>query len=320
MDIWKIIAGVFGLLILLEVVAGIGVFIAICVPVRKPAPQKPEHLRRQELRDKNNAMFTAYGPEDVSIQSFDSLELRAWLLPAKVPEGEAPPKRFALLSHGHHCNGPDEFSHITPFYHETLGYNILLPDHCGHGRSGGKWIGFGALDWRNLNLWIKYLTERFGEDIEIILHGISMGAATVMLLNENNPPPQVKLVIEDCGFSSEKAEMRGAGRMIFGALEPLFLPAYPIAGMLQSLFAGYSLKDSDPLGGMANAKCPTLFVHGGKDTFVPTRFVRELYDACPAPKKLLIVPEAIHAFSYYIDGESYRRAVTDFITEQLGHV
>ncbi|MDR1408933.1 MAG: alpha/beta hydrolase [Oscillospiraceae bacterium] len=317
MDIFRIIAGLFGLLILLEAVTGFGIFWALCAPARKPATLKTsEHIRRAALREKNNAAFMALAPEDVAIQSFDGrLTLRGWYLPA-----DKPIKRFALLAHGHHANGLNEFSHITPFYHDTLGCNILLPDHCGHGRSDGNWVGFGALDWKNLCLWIDWLIERFGDDIEIILHGISMGAATVLLLNENDPPPQVKLVIEDCGFASEKAELRSAGRMILGALEPLALPAYPIALMLQQLFAGYSAKESDPLGGMANAKCPVLFIHGGKDTFVTTRFVYELFDACPTPKRLFVVPDAIHAFSYWVDPNGYNEVVTEFIEEHIGNV
>ncbi|MDR1805923.1 MAG: alpha/beta hydrolase [Clostridium sp.] len=314
MELWRIFAGILGLVILAEFAVGVGIFLQICRPIRKPAVYtKPEHIEREKIRAANNAAFMALGPEDVAIQSGDGLTLRGWLLPA-----ERPSRRFALLAHGHHANGPNEFCHITPFYHNTLGYNILLPDHRGHGRSDGDWIGFAALDWQNVLLWVDWLTERYGQDIEVILHGISMGAATVLLANENDPPPQVKLIIEDCGFSSEKAELRAAGKMIFKSLEPLFLPAYPIAHLLQELFAGFSIKQSDPLGGMARAKCPVLFIHGAEDSFVPTRFVYELYDACPTPKKLFVVPGAIHAFSYYVDPDGYNKAVTDFITEHLG--
>ena len=55
-------------------------------------------------------------------------------------------KRFVICVHGYKCNGPDEFSHMLPFYNERLGFNYLLPDHAAHGRSTGKFIGFGAYE------------------------------------------------------------------------------------------------------------------------------------------------------------------------------
>jgi len=313
----NILLWIFGAVVFIELAVGIGCFIMLCVPTRNGGSKKPKDpvkADRFDVRQRNNAAFLALKPEDVSIQSADGITLRTYYLPA-----DKPTKRFVLLAHGHHANGLNEFTHMTPFYHDTLGYNILLPDHIGHGRSGGKWIGFGALDWPNLHLWVKYLAGRFGEDIEVVLHGISMGAATVMLANGNNPPPQVKLVVEDCGFTSERAVLRTATRMFIGPLEPLALPAQYIGMGLQRLIAGYSAKESDPLAAMKNAKCPMLFVHGGKDTYVATRFVYELHDACPAPKKLFIVPEAIHAYSYYDDPEGYNRVLVEFFTEHLGN-
>ncbi|MDR0883799.1 MAG: alpha/beta hydrolase [Oscillospiraceae bacterium] len=309
----NILLGVLGLVILLEFIMGVVTFWMLCVPVRKEGtPKTPEHVERAKLRKLNAERFMALNPEDVHIQSADGLTLRAWYLPA-----DKETRRFVIPCHGHHANGLSEFAHITPFYHDTLGYNILLPDHRGHGRSEGKWIGFAALDWPNVLLWVDWLVARYGEDIEVILHGISMGAATVLLANEHNPPPQVKLIIEDCGFSCEKRELRDAGRFLFGDFEPLFLPAYPIAHLLQQLFAGFSWHQSDPLGGMANAQCPVLFIHGEDDRYVPTRFAYELYEACPTPKRLFIVPGAIHAFSYYVDPAGYNKAVTEFIEEHL---
>jgi fermentation-respiration switch protein FrsA (DUF1100 family) len=314
MDILIIALCTVGAIAVLQLIFGIFTFLLLCKPIRKKRKYKePIKIEREAIRSKNKAAFLEHKPEDVSIQSADGIKLCAYYLPAK-----APTKRFVLLSHGHHSTGMNEFSHITPFYHDVLGYNILLPDHRGHGRSGGDWIGFAALDWPNVHLWVKYLTERFGEDIEVVLHGISMGAATVLLANNNTPPAQVKLVIEDCGFSSEKEEIKCAVRMFIGPFEPLIRPAERIGLLLQKLIAGFSAEESDPLGTIKNAKCPVLFIHGGKDKYVPTKFVHELYGACPTPKKKFVVPEAVHAFSYYVDPDGYNNAVIEFLTEHLG--
>lgn len=48
--------------------------------------------------------------------------------------------------------------------------------------------------------WIEYLTARFGQDITVILHGVSMGAATVLQLAGSRCPDCVKLIISDCAI------------------------------------------------------------------------------------------------------------------------
>ena len=52
-----------------------------------------------------------------------------------------------------------------------------------------------------------------------------------------------------------------------------------------------------------------LFIHGSKDTFVPCSMVHELYEACAAPKDLLIIEGASHVEAYYKDRPAYEAAV-----------
>ena len=167
-------------------------------PLKEKEPETREvYIKRAQTRERNNRNFYNCEPEDLSLKAINGDNMRAWFLPA-----EKESKRFVICVHGYKCNGPDEFSHMAPFYHNDLGYNYLLPDLTGHGRSEGDYIGFGAPDAKNILLWVDYLINRFGEDIEIILHGISMGAATVMLVNNSSPREQVKVVIEDCGYTN----------------------------------------------------------------------------------------------------------------------
>lgn len=50
-----------------------------------------------------------------------------------------------------------------------------------------------------------------------------------------------------------------------------------------------------------------FFIHGDKDTYVPTWMVYPLYEAKSAPKQLWIVPGAAHAVSYKENKEEYTR-------------
>lgn len=304
----KIFAAVIIAVIFMFFIIGAVGFKISCTPEKKKKPPKDEkRIKRIEIRKKNNAYFMSHNPEDLELVTPDGLKLKAWYVPA-----EKVTKRFVICVHGYNCNGLDECAHLFPFYHYDMGYNYLLPDLRGHGRSEGGYIGFGALDSRDIKLWIDYLIDRFGEDVEIMLHGISMGAATSMLVNNTSPQRQLKLVVEDCGFTNAFEEVEITTKNMFGGIRVREL--VKIMNVFCRIFAKYDLKkDADPLGTMKNAKNPVLFIHGEADTFVPFPMCRRLYDACSVEKDIFTVPDAIHAFSYYDARAEYNAKVTEFI-------
>lgn len=283
-----------------------------CVSNRKKKPEtEPKKILRFELRKKNNEYLFSHNPEDLEIISEDSLRLKAWFVPS-----EKESKRFVICVHGHNCNGPDECSHLFPFYHTEMGFNYLLPDLRGHGRSDGNLIGFGAPDSKDIKLWTKYLVERFGDDIEIVLHGISMGAATCMLVNNTNPVPQVKAVVEDCGYTNAFDEV--ANTMKNYKLKHSAKLFASVTNIMCKKISKYDLKkDADPLGTMPNAKNPVMFIHGEEDTFVPFSMCQKLYDACPTEKEIFTVPGAVHAYSYYDAKDEYDRRVKAFLEKYI---
>ncbi len=264
---------------------------------------------RYKIRQRNNQHFYDRNPEDLSLTDKFGNELRAWFVP------EQGSKRFVICVHGYKCNGPDECSHLFAFYNEKLGFNYLLPDHAAHGRSSGKHIGFGAYEADNLLLWVNYLVERFGDDIEIVLHGISMGAATVMLANESNPPKQVKAIVEDCGYTSAKEILTNTIKGKIGFECP------PIASMIilvAKLFFGYDMHRADCLARMKDAKKPILFVHGTADPTVPFSMGERLYEACTCvPKDKLFVEGVQHAFCYYDAKQAYEEKMLEFFSKYL---
>ena len=295
--------------------AGLVGNIACEMAIKRPAPNKPKkpetrqvYIQRAETRKRNNQHLYDSNPEDITIKSIEGFDMKAWFVPVENS------KRFVICVHGYRCDGPDEFSHMFPFYHDTMGYNYLLPDLTGHGRSGGNYACFGATDAKNILLWVDYLINRFGEDIEIILHGISMGAATVMNCNEMSPPDQVKIVIEDCGFISAIDEMNNTLKDMIGfRCKPIVL----LGSVATKIRAGYFFSESDPLGNMYKAKNPVLFIHGEEDKFVPFRYGKMLYDACPTEKDFMWVPNTVHAFSYYNAKDEYEQKVKDFIKKHM---
>lgn len=283
-----------------------------CVSVReKPPETDPKRIFRTEIRKKNNAFLFDHNPEDIEILTEKNMRLKAWFVPS-----EKESKKFIICVHGHKCNGPDECGHLFSFYHYDMGYNYLLPDLRGHGRSDGNLIGFGSWDSLDIKRWIDYLIDRFGEDIEIALHGISMGAATVMLVNNTSPRKQVKAIIEDCGFTNALDEVAEVCKgMNLKRSAKIIARA---ANVYCNIFSKYDLKkDANPLGTMKNAKNPVLFVHGEKDMLVPFEMCSQLYDACPVPKDIFTVPDAEHAYCYYDAKEEYEKKVKEFLGKYM---
>ena len=76
---------------------------------------------------------------------------------------------------------------------------------------------------------------------------------------------------------------------------------------------GWNFKEASSLKQVAKSQLPMLFIHGDKDTYVPTWMVYSLYEAKPEPKELWIVPGAAHAVSYQENKQEYTDRVRAFV-------
>ena len=76
---------------------------------------------------------------------------------------------------------------------------------------------------------------------------------------------------------------------------------------------GWNFKEASSLKQVAKSQLPMLFIHGDKDTYVPTWMVYSLYEAKPGPKELWIVPGAAHAVSYKENKQEYTDRVRAFV-------
>ena len=254
-----------------------------------PPPESYEGKRRRQLLEAEK-LRESCRLQPVEILSTDGLKLRGNLLAA-----EQPTRKIVLSIHGYRCSGLREWGLFADFYHRR-GVHLLMPDNRAHGASEGESIGFGWLDRLDILCWCRYLCERFGPDCEILLHGISMGAAAVLMAGgEASLPPQVKGIVADCGFTCAWDELRYRMRADFRFKTPILLWA---ADWLCRRRAGYSLREASALEQVKKCSTPVLFLHGDADSYVPTEMVYQLYDACSAPKRLFIQRGAIHANSY----------------------
>lgn len=257
---------------------------------------------REFIGERKNYMM-AQPHEDVYLRSQDGLRLHAtWF-----PVGDQ--KKAVICFHGYTSQGMSDYIGLSGYYLKK-GYSMLLVDERAHGESEGEYIGFGCLDRMDAKNWNSWLVRRTGEDVQILLHGTSMGGATVLMASGLELPPQVKGIISDCGFTSAK-------EVFTHVLHSMYhLPAFPmiqIASLVNKKKAGYTLGECNAAKEVQKAEVPILLIHGSADTFVPCRMCEEIYENCASEKKKLIVDGAAHAESYYKDTTAYENALNEFI-------
>lgn len=267
---------------------------------------KKDMVKTERLvNDPRELWYKEQTPEHLEIINDKQFRLKS-----KLFKAEQESKVFVLCSHGYRSTGDGEYGAMAKFYHD-LGCNVLIVDHQAHGESDGKYIGFGYHEYKDCIIWLNYLIDRFGSDIQIILEGISMGSATVMMMTgAPDLPKNVKFTVADCGYTSAYDEFE------FCLKNYIHLPKFPIlysADMFNKSINGYAFKDASPIDAVANAKIPMLFIHGDADDFVPTYMVHQLYAACSSEyKDLLLIEGAGHAESYRRDSEKYESKVKEF--------
>lgn len=249
--------------------------------------------------------------EDIYQTSHDGLKLHAAYFPPQQREDGK--KRVVICFHGYTSQGLKDFLGLS-WYYLQKGYGMLHPDARAHGESEGEYVGFGCLDRHDAFGWIKWVIQTCGEEVEIVLHGISMGGATVLMAGGMELPVQVKGIISDCAFTSPKEVFTHVLKSMYRL--PAF-PVIPLADVLNKRLAGYGMDECNAKREVAKAKVPILFIHGSSDTFVPAYMCREIYDCCSSTKQILIIEGAAHAESYFKDRAAYEKALDTFLEKTI---
>ncbi|MFB4160837.1 alpha/beta hydrolase [Geomicrobium sp. JSM 1781026] len=258
-----------------------------------------------EHQDVTDDWLRAYDAVEVNEQSTDGFRLHGFYINGDITLGKT-----VIIAHGYAGQAQDMKDWAQMYVKK--GYNVLLPDARGHGKSEGNYIGFGYHEREDYVSWVNWIGRRRPND-SIILHGVSMGAATVLMTSgERTLSEQVKAVISDCSFSS-------LSPLLAYQLQRMYkLPRYPLVpltSVITKMRAGYSFKDASPVDFVQRSTLPTLFIHGGDDSFVPTSMVYELYKRAAGEKALYVVTGAEHGNSYHTDPQEYEDRVFSWISQ-----
>lgn len=250
-----------------------------------------------------------YPPSTIKVTSSDQLHLT---LNAYIYGNKSSTHKWAVVVHGY-TGSATQMTRWVRNFHER-GYHVLAPDLRGHGKSEGDYIGMGWDDRKDMLLWINRIIEKDPE-AEIALFGISMGGATVMMASGEDLPANVKVIVEDCGYTS-------VSDVFAYQLDDLFgLPEFPVmnaANTVTKVRAGYDLYKASAITQVAKSKTPILFIHGDADTFVPYEMLDKVYAAAKVDKDQLIIPGAGHGDAEKVYPEAYWSSVWGFVGKYIG--
>lgn len=189
------------------------------------------------------------------------------------------------------------------------GFNVLLPDLRGHGKSGGSYIGMGWNDRFDVLKWLEEIKKR-DKKAKIALYGVSMGGATAMMTAGEKLNKAVKVIIEDCGYTSIKD-------IFVYQMKKLKVPIFPflyLTAFVCKRKNGYNILKASALEQIKKCKAPMLFIHGEKDSFVPSEMLDRLYNAkTKGLKEKALIKGAGHGVSAMVDKEEYWKRVFDFV-------
>lgn len=234
------------------------------------------------------------------------------LLHAKYVPSEVSTRRTAVVVHGYDA-GPYNVMMLVRMYRDSLGFNVLAPSLRHLGNSGGDYVQMGWNDRLDVLHWSEVAHEIFDDTLQV-LHGVSMGAATVMMASGEDTPDYVRGFIEDCGYSSVWEELVYASDH-YVKLDSAFVGRVEKVSVKRF---GLDFHEASSLNQLARCRKPMLFIHGDADVLVPVYMAERNFEAkIEGYKEMWIAPGSAHARSYPDYPAQYTDRVRNFL---LGHV
>lgn len=248
-------------------------------------------------------LFYASTPQiNITIPNREGRHINALLYKKDAEES-----KYAIVVHGYRST-TKAVSYLARRYFEA-GYNVLVPYLRAHHGSDYEYCTMGWHERFDIIDWINYIGSK-AIDAKIVLHGVSMGAATVMMTTGEPLPSCVVCAVEDCGYTS-----------VFDAYtykipKMMKIPAFPSIDIFRRAImrrVGLDIKEASALAQVRKSSTPTLFIHGQCDTVVPVSMAYELYENAACKKDILIFNDAEHTMCPILHPDEYWGKVFEFI-------
>lgn len=253
---WTLVA----MVVLALVYLGIGLLVAtqLTTPVRETMERTPADA--------------GLDFREVSFESGDGLDLEGWW----VPEAEDS-SRAVILVHGFGGNKSSRHIVETAPIYARAGYGVLMLDLRGNGESEGERTTVGYQETQDVQGALGWLEDQGFEPEEVVLHGWSMGAATVV---RSAPGTDVAAVVEEGGHADLPLLLREQ------LPERSGLPAFFNPGVLlmAKLFLGadaWAVRPEEEAEKLCEEGTPLLVIHSTDDEVVPLEHAQRFLAAYP---------------------------------------
>lgn len=218
--------------------------------------------------------------EDLSAQTEDGERLHGWWIDARGSSAG-----HVLLCHGNAGNVADRIVHAELL--SAAGFDVLLFDYRGYGRSSGRPGEEGT--YRDARAMRSALMRRPEVDASRVFYlGESLGGAVALRLALESPPRG--LVLQST-FTSVREMAREHYPFIPRAVVP---DAYPSLRQIHAL------------------RAPLLVLHGAHDDLVPASHGQALFDAAPEPKQKHFFPGSGHNDLVTLAGADYAEVIASW--------
>jgi uncharacterized protein len=219
---------------------------------------------------------------DLRLETDDGERLHGWWIGA--PRDSL---GHLLLCHGNAGNVGDRVLHADLL--TAAGFDVLLFDYRGYGRSSGRPSEEGT--YRDARAALRCLLEQPGVDPARLLYlGESLGGAVALDLALEHPPGGLVMLSTFTG-------VRELGRLHYPFVPAALLPdAYPTLRRIHELYA------------------PLLVLHGDRDEIVPLSQGRALFEAAPGPKRMHVFPGLGHNDLVPLAGAEFARVIASWLS------
>lgn len=239
--------------------------------------------------------------EQIEIKSFDGHKLSAVHYPCKNVE----PKGTVVFIHGYTSHAEREWA-FPGLYYLSKGYNVIIPYQRAHGPSEGKYITFGALERKDMILWLEKVQSLY-PDMPVVIHGLSMGGGIALQLSSLDNK-NVKCIIAD-------APTEGVGRFLASvARENCKQKSAKFEKKLKNLFkkkTGEDASVTEVRQYVEKSNFPIYFTAGSKENSY--KRLKNLQEICPMPTKLVILSGCNHGNGMYKQTKTYQSELGEFL-------
>lgn len=219
-----------------------------------------------------------------NIAAEDGAEIDVWVIKSRVDESDTGGKGATVVVL--HPLFADKHWFLS--LGERLakdGWDVVLVDLRAHGKSGGEFTTWGALEKYDI---ISVMDSLISENMvsgQVYVLGASLGGCVAIQYAAADPRCRGVLAI---------APPTGA-RAIAKIVTPLSTAGdRDLTLQRAGAQAGYDPDEASAVKAAGKLKCPIMLVHGRLDMIVPFRHSEEIYNAAASTKKLIPLPFADH--------------------------